>query len=92
MHSGGLARMMNPMFLSGECLMNSRWFLTGMVLAASCSHAADGLSAPRVDNLWPQWQARVQLQTASPLPFGAAKAQEVKGDRKSTRLNSSHVD
>ncbi len=61
--------------------MKSRWFLAGLVLAASCGHAADGLSAPRADNLWPQWQARVQLQTASPLPFGAAKAQaqELKG-------------
>ena len=59
--------------------MNSRWFLAGLVFAAGCSHAADGLSAPGVDNLWPQWQARVQLQTASLLPFGATKAQEIKG-------------
>jgi hypothetical protein len=59
--------------------MHSRWFLTSLVLAATCSHAADGLSPPKLDSLWPQWQARVQLQTTSLLPFGAAKGQELKG-------------
>jgi len=59
--------------------MNSRWFLAGLVLAASSSQAAEGLSAATLDSLWPQWQARVQLQTASLLPFGASKALEVKG-------------
>ena len=59
--------------------MNSRWFLASLVLAATSSQAADGLSPPSLDLLWPQWQARVQLQTASLLPFGASKALEVKG-------------
>lgn len=59
--------------------MNSRRFLASLVLAASSSQAADGLSAPELDSLWPRWQARVHLQTASWLPFGAGKALEVKG-------------
>ena len=57
--------------------MNSRWFLAGLVLAATSSHAADGLSALRLDSLWPQWQARVQLQTSSLLSFGGGAAQEI---------------
>jgi hypothetical protein len=59
--------------------MNSRWFLASLVLAASSSHAGDGLSTMKLDNLWPRWQARVQLQTAPLLPLGAAQALEVKG-------------
>ena len=58
--------------------MNSRSFLASLVLlAATFSHAADGLSAPRLDSLWPQWQARVQLQTSSLLSFGGGAAREI---------------
>ena len=57
--------------------MNSRSFLASLVLAATSSHAADGLSAPRLDSLWPQWQARVQLQTSSLLSFGGGAAHEI---------------
>jgi hypothetical protein len=79
MRGSGFARIMVALLWSTGCLMNSRWILAGLVLVATSSQAADGLSAPALDSLWPQWQARVQLQTASLLPFGAAKALEVKG-------------
>jgi hypothetical protein len=79
MHCCGFARMMKRLLPSKECPMNSRWFLTSLVLAATCSHAADGMSPPTPDSLWPQWQARVQLQTTPVLSFGATKGQELKG-------------
>ena len=59
--------------------MNSRWLLAGLALAVTSSQAADGLAAPQPDSLWPQWQARVQLQTAPLLPFGEAVSQQIKG-------------
>ena len=59
--------------------MNSRWFLASLVLAATSGHAADGLYASRLDSVWPQWQARVQLQTSSLLPFGGGAVQEITG-------------
>lgn len=79
MHGPGISRMMVSSLLSKGRLMSCRWFLASLVLAATSSQAAEGLSAPKLDSLWPQWQARVQLQTASLLPFGASKALEVKG-------------
>ena len=59
--------------------MNSRWLLTSLVFVAATSRAADGLSPAALDSLWPQWQARVQLQTLSLLPSSASRALEVKG-------------
>ena len=59
--------------------MNSSWLLLCMVLTVTSSQAADGLSKPRPDAVWPQWQARVQLQTSSLLPFESSTAQEIKG-------------
>lgn len=59
--------------------MNHPWPLLSLILAVTTSHAADGLSVPRTDTLWPQWQARVQLQTASLLPLGVGTSQEIKG-------------
>lgn len=59
--------------------MNSRWFLASLALAATSGHAADGLYASRLDSVWPQWQARVQLQTSSLLPFGGGAVQEITG-------------
>ena len=79
MHAAGFARMMEPSLSFKGCVMSSRWFLASLVSAATCSHAADGLSAPRPDTLWPQWQARVQLQTSSLQAFGAGAAQEIRG-------------
>jgi len=71
--------MMASSLSSKGCLMNSRWFLASLVLTATSSQAAEGLSPPKPDSLWPQLQARVQLQTASLLPFGTAKAMGVTG-------------
>lgn len=59
--------------------MNTRWFLASLALATASCQAADGLSAPRLDSLWPQWQARVQLQTSSLLLFGEPRSLQVKG-------------
>jgi hypothetical protein len=60
---------------SGPCLrelaMNRRKL--GLVLslwsAAAATHAAGGLVAPAAETVWPQWQARVSLQTASMSPL-----------------------
>ena len=59
--------------------MKRQWLLLCMVLEVTSSQAADGLSTPRPDTLWPQWQARVQLQTSNLLPFESRTAQEIKG-------------
>lgn len=39
--------------------------------ALAC-HAGQGLSAPQADSWWPQWQARLSLQTASLAPGSMA--------------------
>lgn len=36
-------------------------------------HAANGLVPPAADMLWPQWQARVSLQTASMSPLSMSR-------------------
>lgn len=59
--------------------MNSRWLSLSLILTATTSFAADGLSAHRSDSLWPLWQARIQLQTSALRDFGAGTTQEVRG-------------
>jgi hypothetical protein len=41
----------------------------GLVLAAAPGRAADGLQAPATAALWPQWQARLSLQSTSLSPL-----------------------
>ena len=48
-------------------------FLAAMPLAAT---AANGLVAPPADRLWPQWQARIGMQTASASPLGLSRLLE----------------
>jgi hypothetical protein len=76
---GALARIMTSSLLCKRGVMNSRCLLASLLLVVTTSHAADGLSTPRLEGLWPQWQARVHVHTASLLPFGVAKSLEVKG-------------
>lgn len=59
--------------------MNRRWLLLSLVLAATSSHAANGLLVPPHDSLWPQWQARIQLQTSTLHGSGADTKQEIRG-------------
>jgi hypothetical protein len=59
--------------------MICRWLLISMALAVTSTQAADGLSRPRPDTLWPQWQARVQLQTSTLLPSESGTVQEIRG-------------
>lgn len=59
--------------------MNRTWLSLGLALAAAGSQAADGLSAPRANGLWPQWQARIHLQTAALSAPGTGATQEIKG-------------
>lgn len=43
------------------------------LLAPAVSQSADGLTAPTADTLWPQWRARIALQTSTISPlYGAA--------------------
>jgi hypothetical protein len=64
---------------SGPCLrelaMNRRKL--GLVLllstAAAAVHAAGGLVAPAAETVWPQWQARVSLQTANMSPLSLSR-------------------
>lgn len=44
-----------------------------LVAAAGAAHAAQGLVAPAADALWPQWQARITVQTAGTLPLAARR-------------------
>ena len=57
-----------------------------LALLPLAAHAADGLVAPAADTLWPQWQARIAVQTAalSPLALsslldGSAGARALQG-------------
>lgn len=49
----------------------------GLVLslwsAVAAAHAAGGLVAPAAETVWPQWQARVSLQTASMSPLNLSR-------------------
>lgn len=47
--------------------------VTGFVAGA---HAAQGLSLPRAETLWPQWQARITLLTAAGSPLALAPLSE----------------
>lgn len=42
-----------------------------LVAAAFAAHAADGLVAPAAEALWPQWQARITVSTATATPLSA---------------------
>jgi hypothetical protein len=44
--------------------------LVASALAFANAQAADGLQAPTVESVWPQWQARVTLQSVAPLALG----------------------
>jgi len=61
--------------------MNSRWifFILALALAATTSQAADGLTVPRADALWPNWQARIYLQTSTSRSLAAGTVQELRG-------------
>jgi hypothetical protein len=48
----------------------------GLVLAGSAVQAADGLTVPAADSLWPQWRARISLQTAEDAPLGLSRLLE----------------
>ena len=55
--------------------MRMRKFLAILALlhlAAAAAHAADGLVAPAADTVWPQWQARVAVQTTASSPLALA--------------------
>ena len=39
-------------------------------------HASDGLLVPAADTLWPQWQARIAVQTAAVSPLGLSRLLE----------------
>jgi hypothetical protein len=42
------------------------WTFTVAASWALACHGGQGLSAPHADHWWPQWQARLSLQTAAP--------------------------
>ncbi len=52
--------------------MNPRMPCLALVLTAAslAAVAADGLTPPAADSLWPRWQLRITLQSARPLAFG----------------------
>lgn len=43
------------------------------LLAPAACQAAEGLTAPTVDMLWPQWQARITVQTSAISPLAGAE-------------------
>jgi len=54
--------------------MNVRtWGLgLGMVLASTFACAGNGLAAPAVETVWPQWQARITVLTANASPLSVS--------------------
>lgn len=62
----------------------------GLVLAATfaatlAAQAADGLSTPRAETLWPRWQARIAVQSASISPLSLAGLMEPAGGQRSVQ-------
>jgi hypothetical protein len=57
-----------------ETVMNMRLKSFVLLLATACqlSWAADGLQMPAAEAVWPQWQARITLQTAAASPVSSA--------------------
>jgi hypothetical protein len=47
-------------------------FSLGLAMASWAAAAADGLVAPRAETVWPQWQARIALQTVSVVPLASS--------------------
>jgi len=47
--------------------------LCSSLLVALLAQAADGLQAPAVETLWPQWQARITLQTDTLQPWSLSR-------------------
>jgi len=45
------------------------WLTLALVAASPAALAADGLTVPAPENLWPQWQARIAVQSASLSPL-----------------------
>lgn len=71
MRGSAIGRIITAELLMREAEMNARTLslaLTGAVVSATAL-AADGLLPPAADALWPQWQARVAVQTAGSLPL-----------------------
>ncbi len=56
--------------------MSMRKTLAPLALVVLClplaAQASDGLVAPAADTLWPQWQARIAVQTATASPLAMA--------------------
>ena len=48
-------------------------FGLALLLGSWAVHAADGLVAPAPEVLWPQWQARIAVQTASVSPLALSR-------------------
>lgn len=44
-----------------------------LVASTSAAWAAEGLTPPAVERLWPQWHARVELQTATLSPLAESR-------------------
>jgi hypothetical protein len=56
-----------------ETMMNMRFKSLALLLATGCQlgMAAEGLQLPAAEAVWPHWQARITLQTASAAPLPA---------------------
>jgi hypothetical protein len=66
-----MRRMMRLLLLAREMPMDARPLVLSLALLASpmAAVAADGLATPRAETLWPQWQARISVQTAAVSPL-----------------------
>ena len=71
MHDGAFGRMMKLVGLNGETGMNARNLCLVLVGVAALPQvwAGGGLQVPAAATLWPQWQARISLQSASVSPL-----------------------
>ena len=56
--------------------MGSMGVLAMTLLCAQGTQASQGLVAPPAETLWPQWQARVAVQTSVVTPLGLWQAQD----------------
>lgn len=62
---------------------------TATLLAATAGHAADGLTAPAPADVWPQWQARLTVNSTALSPV-ALTVDPARSTAASTALLSSH--
>lgn len=64
---------------------STRWIFLGLLGGSSVALAADGLVAPAADTLWPNWRARISVQTSDVASLHPTRWAEAQADPRGAR-------